>query len=46
MILDGDTKLGWDDLRVIVAKGMIVEDILLPFTKLRDIRSYSIGMGG
>ena len=45
-LLEGDTKLGWDDVRSLVATGMAVELVLLPFSKLREVRPYAMGIGG
>ena len=33
-------NLGWDDIGRIVASGMVVEFVLLPFAKLSAVRPY------
>ena len=41
-ILSGDTKLGWQDVKGIIETGMVIELVLLPFAKLREVRPYTI----
>ena len=39
-MLTSGKNLGWDDIGRIVASGMVVDVILLPFAKLRAVRPY------
>ena len=44
--LEGDTKLEWNDVRDLFVAGIAVELVLLPFSKLREVRPYALGIGG
>ena len=45
-VLSGDTKLSWNDIRGIMDTGMVVEMLLLPFAKLREVRPFALGAAG